>query len=111
MHCQAAALGLLGGGSACCEKVHKDESHKSDCSDCADCAAIESGGYSLPQKTSWVPVLLAVTLDAASDWFALASVSAALTLPAPDRPPQLLRQRWSFRCRTAPAPRAPSILA
>ncbi|MEQ2006883.1 MAG: hypothetical protein ABMA26_08795 [Limisphaerales bacterium] len=111
MHCQAEALGWLGGDSTCCEKGHADESPKPDCSDCAVCSAVESGGYSLPQNVSIVHALLAVTQHFAPDLLAPAREPAALTLPAPDSLPQLLRQSWSFHCRTAPAPRAPSLLA
>ncbi|MEN9573995.1 MAG: hypothetical protein RL514_1850 [Verrucomicrobiota bacterium] len=111
IHCQAEALGWLGSNSSCCEQGHADDSSAPDCADCATCSAIESGGYSLPQKVSRVPVLLFVALAAAPDWFALAREPAALMLPAPDSPPQWLRQSWSFRCRTALAPRAPSRLA
>lgn len=111
MHCQAEALGWLGSNSSCCEQGHAGDSSAPDCADCATCSAIEFGGYSLPQKVSLAPILLVIALDAAPDWFALAPEPAAQVLPAPDSPPQLLRQSWSFRCRTALAPRAPSRLA
>lgn len=111
MHCQAEALGWLGSDSTCCEKGHADESPKPDCSDCAACSAVESGGYSVPQKVSFVHALLAVVVHFAPDLLAPAGEPAALTLPAPDSVPQLLRQSWSFHCRTALAPRAPSFLA
>ena len=111
MHCQAEALGWLGSDSTCCEKGHADESSKPDCSDCAACSSVESGGYSLPQKVSFVHVLLAVAVHFSPNLLDPIREPAALTLPAPDSTPQLLRQSWSFHCRTAPAPRAPSFLA
>lgn len=111
MHCQAEALGWLGGDSTCCEKGHTDDSFEPDCSDCAVCQSVESGGYSLPQKVSFVHVLLIVAVHLAPDLLAPACEPAPLTLPAPDSTPQFLRQSWRFDCRTAPAPRAPSFLA
>ena len=110
MHCQAEALGWLGSDS-CCEKGHADESSKPDCSDCAACSSVESGGYSLPQKVSFVHVLLVVAVHLAPDLLDPIREPAALTLPAPGSTPQLLQQSWSFSSRTAPAPRAPSFLA
>jgi hypothetical protein len=111
MHCQAEALGWLGGDSTCCEKGHKEEAPKPDCADCAACSAIESGSYSLPQKAVLVPELLAVVVHFEPSGRSLICEPAVLSLPTPDRPPQLLRQSWSFRCRTALAPRAPAPLA
>lgn len=111
MHCQAEALGWLGGDSACCKQSHKDESSKSDCSDCAACSAVESGGYSLPHKVSFVNTLLVTVIHLAPDLLQHVHETAALTQPAPDSSPQFLAQSWSFQCRTAPAPRAPSFLA
>lgn len=111
MHCQAEALGWLGGDSACCEQSHKGASSKPDCSDCAACSAVESGGYSLPQKVSFVEVLLAVVVHLAPDLLDPAPESAVLTLPAPDSTPQFLRQSWTFDRRAALSPRAPSLLA
>jgi len=111
MHCQAEALGWLGSDSTCCEKGHADESQKPDCSECAACSSVESGGYWLPQKAAFVHVLLAAALHLAPDTLDPIRESAALTVPAPDSVPQWLCQSWSFRCRTALAPRAPSLLA
>jgi hypothetical protein len=110
MHCQAEALGWLDSDATCCEASHSDESSKPDCSDCAACSSVESGGYSLPQKASFVYILLVVTLHFAPELVAPLREPAALTTFAPDSAPQLLRQSWSFHCRTAPAPRAPSLL-
>lgn len=111
MHCQAEALGWLGSGSTCCEQGHAEGTATPDCGDCGVCSALESGGYSLPQKVSFVQVLLIVTLHLAPELRAPVCAPAALTLPAPDCTPQWLQQSWSFHCRTAPAPRAPSFLA
>ena len=111
MHCQAEALGWLDSDSTCCEKGHADESSKPDCSDCAACNAVESGGYSLPQKVSFVAALLVVAVRIAPDLLDPIREPAALTPPAPDSTPQMLQQSWSFHCRTAPAPRAPPFLA
>ena len=111
MHCQAEALGWLGSDSTCCEKGHADESQKPDCSDCAVCSAIESGGYSLPQKVSFVEVLLVVVVHLAPDLLEPVREPAVLTLPAPDSTPQFLRQSWTFDRRAALSPRAPSRLA
>lgn len=111
MHCQAEVLGWFGANSTCCEQSQTDDSPKPDCADCAVCSSVESGGYSLPQKVSFVHVLLAVVVHSAPDLLDPIREPVALTLPAPDSTPQLLQQSWSFHCRTAPAPRAPSFLA
>lgn len=111
MHCQAEALGWLGGDSACCEKGHADESSKPDCSDCATCSAVESGGYSLPQKVSFVHALLTVAVPLAPDLLDPVREPVALTLPTPDSTPQFLCRSWTFDCRAALSPRAPSFLA
>lgn len=111
MHCQAEALGWLGGESACCEHGHAENSAAPDCEDCTACQTLESDGYSLPQQVSFVHALLAVESDTTPDGITPVRVPTAVLLPACDDPPQLLRQSWSFRCRTALAPRAPSFLA
>ena len=110
MHCQVEALGWLGSDS-CCEQGHADESQKSDCSDCAACSSIESGHYSLPQNAAFVNALLTVVLHLAPELLDSSREPAVLSLPAPDSTPQLLRQSWTFHCRTALVPRAPSFLA
>lgn len=110
MHCQAEALGWLGPDS-CCEKGHADESSKPDCSDCAACSSVESGGYSLSQKVSLVPVLLAVVIHLAPDLLDPVREPATLTLSAPDSATQFLAQSWPFDRRAALSPRAPSFLA
>ena len=111
MHCQAEALGWLGSDSTCCEQSHTDDSPKPDCAGCATCSAIESGGYSLPQKVDLVPVLLAVVVHFAPDLLDPLREPAALTLPAPDSATQFLAQSWTFDRRAALSPRAPSFLA
>lgn len=111
MHCQAEALGWLGGDSTCCEQGHKDASSKPDCSECAACNSVESGGYSLPQKVSFVEVLLVVAVHLAPDLLDPAREPVVLTLPAPDSTPQFLCQSWTFDRRAALSPRAPSFLA
>jgi hypothetical protein len=111
MHCQAEALGWLGGDSTCCEQGHGNTSAKPDCSDCAVCSAVESGGYSLPQKVSFIEVLLVVVVHFAPDLLDPIREPAVLTLPASDSTPQFLSQSWTFDRRAAPAPRAPSFLA
>lgn len=112
VHCQAEALGWLGANPACCDKGgHADDSSAPDCSDCATCSAVESGGYSLPEQVAFVQIFPVFTLCFAPDLLAPLLEPAVLTLPAPDSSPQFLAQSWSFRCRTASAPRAPSLLA
>ena len=111
MHCQAEALGWLGADLACCEQVHTDEAPKPDCSDCAACNFVESGGYSLPQKVSFVHVLLTVVVHLAPDLLDSVREPATLTLSAPDSATQFLAQSWTFARRVALSPRAPSFLA
>lgn len=111
VHCQAEALGWLGSDSTCCEQSHQDAPAKSDCSECAACSAVESGGFSLPQKVSFAEVLLAVTLHLAPDLLDPIREPVVLTRPAPDSTPQFLSQSWTFDRRVALAPRAPSFLA
>ena len=111
MHCQAESLGWLGSESACCEQSHSQAPAAPDCADCSVCSALESGGYSLAPKVVFVHALLALLAPPLPELLAPARDSVPLTLPAPDSEPQFLRQSWSFDCRTAPAPRAPSRLA
>lgn len=111
MHCQAEALGWLGSDSTCCGQSQAEDSSATDCGDCAACSCIESGGYSLPQNAPFIHVLLAVAVHFAPDLLDPIREPVALTLPEPDSSPQFLAQSWSFHCRTAPAPRAPSLLA
>ena len=111
MHCQAEALGWLGSESACCEQSHSQAPTTPDCADCSTCSSIESGGYSLAPKVVFVHALLALLVPLLPELFAPLRESVPLTLPAPDSAPQFLRQSWSFDCRTAPAPRAPSLFA
>ncbi len=111
VHCQAEALGWLGSDPACCHQGHADHAPAPDCSDCATCSSIESGGYSLPSKVSFVHALLTVVVFNTPDLLSPDHEPVARFFPAPDSSPQWLRQSWSFHCRTAPAPRAPSLLA
>lgn len=111
MHCQAEALGWLGADSTCCEKNHPDDAPKPDCSECDACNAVESGGYSLPQKVSFVHVLLIVAVHFAPDLLDSIREPATLTLSAPDSATQFLAQSWTFDRRVALSPRAPSFLA
>lgn len=111
LHCQAEALGWLGSDSTCCEKGHKEKTPKADCADCATCSAIESGGYSLPQKVVIVPVSLDSFAHFEPGQLHPVRPPTTLKFPASDSAPQWLGQSWSFRCRTALAPRAPSHLA
>lgn len=110
-HCQAEALGWLGSDSACCEQSQKDAPAKPDCSECDACNAVESGGYTLPQKVSFVHVLLIVAVHFAPDLLDSIREPATLTLSAPDSATQFLAQSWTFDRRAALSPRAPSFLA
>ena len=110
-HCQAEALGWLGSDSACCEQSQKGAPSKPDCSDCAACSAVESGGYSLPQKVSFVHALVTVVVYLAPDLLDLVREPATLTLSAPGSATHFLAQSWTFDRRVALSPRAPSFLA
>ncbi len=112
LHCVIEDSGLIEHLSLC----HGDDGHSCGCDGSKDlkdsCHIIEGGEYRIVDSNASVPtpaLHLLFVLD-----LALASLDApplvSTTSPASsDAPPELART-WHFATRSAPAPRAPSLI-